>query len=107
MKRLAVLFLLLASACSRGYRDPADSAALEKDIDDKNLATRVRVALGEDPETAPYETIHVSYEKGAVVLRGAVDRAAVKRRAAEVASSCAGVPSVRNEITVRNVRGRR
>jgi osmotically-inducible protein OsmY len=102
MRRFLLLVLPLAAACSRGYRDPGDSADLARGIEDENLATRVRVALGEDPETALYETIKVSCEKGRVTLDGAVDRAAVKRRAADVAATCPGVRRVDNRISVRN-----
>jgi osmotically-inducible protein OsmY len=106
MRRIAGL-LLLAAACSRGYRDPGDSAELERAIDDKNLATRVRVALGEDPQTAPYDMIVVSCEEGVVTLAGPVDRAQVKRRAAEVAQTVGGVVRVENEINVRDATSRR
>lgn len=107
MRRAALLLLLLPVACSRGYRDPEDSAALAREIEDENVATRVRVALGTDPETAPYETIHVECREGVVRLTGVVDRGAVKRRAEEVAVSATGVRRVDNRITVQDAYSRR
>ena len=97
--RRAAAVLLLVAAC-RGYRDPGDSEPLRRDIEDSNVASRVRIALGEHPETAPYDTIRVSCEAGVVTLTGDVDRAPVRRRAVEIASSCEGVRSVRDRLTV-------
>jgi osmotically-inducible protein OsmY len=101
MKPFLLLALLLPAAC-RGYRDPEDSADLRRAIDDSNAATRVRIALGEDPQTAPYATIRVSCEEGVLTLEGTVDRAAVRDRAGDLASSDAAVRKVRNRISVRD-----
>jgi osmotically-inducible protein OsmY len=96
-----LLALLLLPAC-RGYRDPEDSVELRRAIDDSNAATRVRIALGEDPQTAPYATIRVKCEKGVLTLEGAVDRAAVRDRAGDLASVDPAVFRVRNRISVRD-----
>jgi len=96
----AVVLLALVATC-RGYRNPGDSEPLRRDIEDHNVASRVRIALGEDPQTAPYDGIRVSCAKGVVTLEGAVDRVDVRRRAADVASSCEGVRAVRDRLTVR------
>jgi osmotically-inducible protein OsmY len=101
MRRALLLPALLLAAC-RGYRDPSDSTGLKNAIDDSNAATRVRIALGEDPQTAPYATIRVSCEKGVLTLEGSVDRAAVRDRAGELASVDGAVRRVRNRITVRD-----
>ena len=99
MTRAARLCLLLwAAGCSRGYREPADTAGLEARIRDRNLATRVRLALEGDPETAPYDAIAVEAAGGRVTLSGRVDRASVKERAVEVARACEGVVDVRDRI---------
>ena len=103
---LALVTLFVGAACSHGYRDPEDSKALERDIDDKNIATRVRFALGEDAQTAPYKKILVTCEMGVVTLEGAVDRESVKQRAEDVAASCAGVRGVDNRLSVRGASGR-
>ena len=101
MRQLALLILPLLAACKGpGYRNPGDSEELRLEIEDENIASRVRIALGQDPETAPYGSIRVRCVEGKVELGGAVDRGAVKRRAEEVALQCAGVRRVRNRITV-------
>ena len=101
MRHLVFLILPLLAACKGpGYRNPGDSEELRLDIEDKNIASRVRIALGQDPETAPYGSIRVHCVEGKIELVGAVDRAAVKRRAEEVALACAGVRRVRNKINV-------
>jgi osmotically-inducible protein OsmY len=99
--RLLLLALLLLPAC-RGYRDPEDSAELKKGIDDSNAATRVRIALGEDPQTAPYAAIRVSCERGVLTLEGTVDRAAVRDRAGDLAAADPAVRDVKNRIIVRD-----
>lgn len=93
-----LLLLLLAAGCSAGYRAPEDSAGMRRRIDDRNIATRVRVALARDPETAPYDGILVRCEDGVVTLEGSVDRPEVKRRAAAVAGACEGVRRVEDLI---------
>lgn len=92
MRRL--LPFLLALACSGGYRTPEDSAPMQRRIGDRNVETRVRVALARDPETAPYDAILVRCEDGVVTLEGSVDRPEVKRRAVAVAGACEGVERV-------------
>lgn len=100
MTRRAVVLLLLLAACS-GYRRPGDSDYVRSGIDDRNIATRVRIVLGEDPQTAPYDSIRVSCEEGVVTLTGAVDRRAVRRRAVDLAEGCEGVVHVENRIELR------
>ena len=99
MRSFPLLALLLLPAC-RGYRDPEDSVELRHAIDDSNAATRVRIALGEDPQTAPYTAIRVSCEEGVLTLEGTVDRAAVRDRAGDLASEDPAVRKVRNRISV-------
>lgn len=106
MRSSLLLALLLLPAC-RGYRDPEDSAGLGRAIEDSNAATRVRIALGEDPQTARYATIRVSCEKGVLTLEGAVDRAAVRDRAGDLASVDPAVFRVRNRISVQDAPARR
>ena len=108
MKHLAFWILPLLAACKGpGYRNPGDSEELRLEIEDKNTASRVRIALGQDPETAPYGSIRVHCVEGKVELVGAVDRAAVKRRAEELALQCVGVRRVRNKISVPGASDRR
>jgi len=103
VRRTTLFALLLAVAACRapGYRDPDEAAAARRSLSDRTIETRVRVVLGEDPETAPYPAIRVESRDGVVTLRGAVDREGVRRRAEDLAAGCAGVRLVRNEIDVR------
>ena len=95
-----LLPLLLVGCRGSGYRDPAESEALAAEIEDRNVASRVRVALATDPETAPYEAIRVVCREGVVTLEGEVSRAAVRRRAVGLAQGCPGVARVVDRITV-------
>jgi osmotically-inducible protein OsmY len=97
-----VALLVLADACSRGYRDPHDSVELQRGIEDRNVATRVRMALAEDPETAPYDSLRVSCKAGVITLEGAVDRSAPRIRAERLAQGTRGVLRVVNEIAVND-----
>jgi osmotically-inducible protein OsmY len=95
-----LLPVVVASCRGTGYRDPEESEALAREIEDRNVASRVRVALATDPETAPFETIRVRCRSGVVTLEGSVTRAAVRRRAVALAQGCEGVARVVDEITV-------
>ena len=61
----------------------------------------MRIVLGEDPQTAPYDTIRVSCDDGVVTLSGTVDRRAVRRRAVDLAAGCEGVRDVEDRIEIR------
>ncbi len=86
--------LCLLCACSAGYRTPEDSEPMRRRIEDRNTASRVRVALARDPEAARYRSIRVRCENGTVTLEGSVDSAQAKARAVAVASRCEGVRRV-------------
>ncbi len=101
-RRACLLVCALATACTSGYRDPGDSEKVHAAVSDRNVATRVRIVLGEDPETAPYDAIRVSCSQGVVLLQGIVDRPRVKARAQDLARGCEGAKSVDNRITVRS-----
>ncbi len=94
MIRRALLPLLLAACAPNGYREPQDSAELERDIADRNIESRVRIALSRDPQTAPYDSIRVRSEGGVVALDGKVAREAARARAVQVARECDGVVDV-------------
>jgi len=102
VKRFICLVCLFAACKGPGYRDPGDTEELRREIGDRNTATRVRIALGEDPQTAPYASIRVECVGGTVTLQGEVRSGGVKRRAVEVARSCEGVRDVRDRISVRD-----
>jgi len=73
---------------------------MAREIEDRNVASRVRMLLGTDPETAPYPSIRVECENGVVTLEGSVDREAVRRRAVELAKAARGVARVRDRIVI-------
>lgn len=101
MSRAALLLVAaLLGGCATGYRDPEDSEPMAREIEDRNVASRVRMLLGTDPETAPYPSIRVACENGVVTLEGSVDREAVKRRAVELAKTARGVGRVRDRIVI-------
>ncbi len=105
MKRrwtVALLALCGSAACTApGYRDPEEAAANRRGLSDRTVETRVRVVLGEDSETAPFDSIRVRCTDGVVTLSGTVDRSGVRRRAQDLAAGCEGVVQVINEIDVR------
>lgn len=66
------------------------------------LANQVRAAIHADVRVAPYEVEVEVDEKGRVVLRGEVDRAAVKQIAEDRAREVDGVHTLLNRIEVRS-----
>ena len=97
---IAFVILLPLAGCSAGYRSEEDSKDLRRDLDDRTIESRVRIALGRDPETAD-EPIEVYCDDGVVYLRGSVHRAAAADRAASMALSIEGVRKVVERITRR------
>lgn len=98
--RLLLAPLLLVAACGTGYRDREDSAAMGREIEDRNTASRVRIALAADPETATLDALRVTCIGGVVTLEGCVDRPGALRRAVEIAENCEGVRAVVDRLTV-------
>ena len=101
MKKQAMVLLVVFAGC-RGYRGPGDSEQLRADIEDKNIASRVRIELGRDPATAGYDTVTVACREGVVTLEGRVDKSGARDRIVSVAESCEGVRAVRTRIKVGN-----
>ena len=69
-------------------------------IDDKALNTRVRSALGDNPEYK-FGDVHVTSFRGVVQLSGFVNTSDQKRTAGTIAEKVQGVKSVENNITVK------
>ncbi len=69
-------------------------------IDDKGTTSRVKTALGEDPQYK-YEEVQVTTFKGTVQLSGFVSNRAQKGKAEDIAKSIPGVKEVVNNITVK------
>jgi len=87
-----LLLLGVLAACT-GYRDEHDSEELRRDIDDRTIESRVRLALAADPETGG-EGIEVSCREGVVYLRGTLIREGAGDRAETVAKGVEGVRKV-------------
>jgi osmotically-inducible protein OsmY len=69
-------------------------------IDDKAVASRVRSALGDNPEFKFDDVIVVAY-RGTVQLSGFVNTSDQKQKAGEIAKTIQGVRNVENNITVK------
>jgi len=93
-----VALLALLAGCSAGYRTREDSQDLRRDLDDRTIESRVRIALGRDPETAD-EAIEVSCRDGVATLSGSVSRAAAADRARSIAAGVEGVRRVVDAVT--------
>ncbi len=94
-----LLFLACTTACSRWYRSPEDSEEMAGEISDRNIETRIRLALLDDPLTEPYTQIRVRCRDGIVTLTGVVDGAKVRNRAVQIARAARGVRDVRDSIS--------
>ena len=90
--RRGLLLKGLLVACT-GYRNEHDSKDLRRDIDDRTIASRVRLALASDPETGG-EPIEVSCRAGVIFLGGTLNRAGAGDRAEAVAKGVEGVRKV-------------
>ena len=103
MKR-AHLVLFALVGCSTGYRSPEDSKDLRRDLDDRTIESRVRIALGENPETAD-ELIEVYCADAVIYLRGSVSRAAAADRAKSIAAGVDGVRKVVDRVNRPSANG--
>ena len=101
MARGLSLVLMVAVACSTGYRTEEDSEKFRADIDDRTIESRVRVSLAGDDLTRN-EPIEVQCVEGAVYLRGSL--AADSPAAVRARSLALGVEGVR-KVLVRFAKG--
>lgn len=69
-------------------------------IDDKATSSRVKSALGDDPEYK-YSGVQVKTFKGTVQLSGFVNTRDQKNKAGDIAKKVQGVKEVVNNITVK------
>src|SRR5262252_3725239 len=98
------LCLLLPVAVSLG---PAGCAGNKYErstgeyIDDKSLNSRVRGALGDNPEYKFHDAQVASF-RGTVQLSGFVNTSDQKRKAGEIAAEVNGVKGVENNITIKD-----
>jgi hyperosmotically inducible periplasmic protein len=113
---LAVAAALSLAACDQksntAVNKPADTpsasqkmaAATDKvatAVDDSALTTKVKAALMAEPGLSSLQ-ISVDTKNATVTLSGAVDTAASKDKAKQVASSVAGVTNVVDQLTVKS-----
>ena len=73
---------------------PAAAGSMDSDA---ALATRVRLALGDDPVLKTY-SLDISISQGIVTLFGTVDTMSDRIKAGDLALNVPGVQSVRNNI---------
>jgi ferritin-like metal-binding protein YciE len=69
-------------------------------IDDPSTSSRVKKALGEDPQYK-FENVNVATFKGVVQLSGFVNTSEQKSRAGDIAKRTTGAREVENNITVK------
>ena len=105
MKRILLgLTLSLALASSLGITgcttEQRGGRTAGEYIDDKTLNTRVKGALGDNPEYK-FNDVKVESYRGTVQLSGFVATTAQKERAGEIAKGVKGVQNVDNKITIR------
>ena len=79
--------------------EPAKPAESPSAAGDASLATKVKTALNGDPRLKALG-IDVGVADGVVTLYGTADTRARREHAAKVASSVAGVKSVKNEMVI-------
>ena len=64
------------------------------------LTTKVKTALAKDEGMKTMTSINVDSNNGVVTLKGRVDSADAKKKAADIAKKVEGVKSVKNELKV-------
>ncbi len=105
----AVLFFaILAVSCTPvvvgggaagGYASATDQRSTERQIDDVTITTRVKAKMAEDASVKTRD-IDVDTLNGGVSLKGLVDSAPEREKAAAIARSVPGVASVRNNLQI-------
>jgi hyperosmotically inducible protein len=107
MKRIAFILcaaLAAAPAFAQKTNDQVTEEGRQKNTQyasDAALTSKVHTALANDVGLKTLSSINVDSDKGVVTLKGQVDSADVKQRAAAVAKKVSGVKSVKNELTVK------
>lgn len=69
-------------------------------IDDKTVVSRVKDALGDNPEFK-FKDVNVASFKGTVQLSGFVNTTEQEKKAGEIAEKVQGVKDVQNNITAK------
>ncbi|HEY1288292.1 MAG TPA: BON domain-containing protein [Burkholderiales bacterium] len=90
------------SSSSSGGTSASTTSGIKQDAHDATLTTKVKSALAADVGLKTLTGISVTSDGSVVTLKGAVDTAANKSRAEQVARGVDGVSSVKNELTVKS-----
>ena len=106
---LSATLALALAACSTDRNRTSSStggtssstSGVKATAKDATLTTKVKSALAADVGLKTLTGISVDSEGSVVTLKGAVDTAANKSRAEQVARGVEGVSSVKNELTVQ------
>jgi len=106
---LSVAIALALAACSSnrspnsssGGTSSSTTSEIKQESKDSWLTTKVKSALAADVGLKTLTGISVDTAGSVVTLKGAVDTAANKSRAEQVARGVEGVSSVKNELTVQ------
>ena len=93
----ALPLLLGVTGCTTGNQYEQSTGEY---IDDNGTSSRVRSALGKDPQYK-YDDVKVTTFKGTVQLSGFVNSREQKSRAAEITRNVENVREVVNNITVK------
>jgi len=91
-----------SSSSSGGTSGSSSTSGIKQDAHDATLTTKVKSALAADVGLKTLTGISVTSDGSIVTLKGAVDTAANKSRAEQVARGVDGVSSVKNELTVKS-----
>ena len=88
-------------ATNLGGKAEEAEKGLGETVSDASILAKVKAKLVADGITGT----NVDVTDGAVVLKGQVENANEKAKAEEIAKNTAGVKNVRNQLTVRNLKG--
>lgn len=89
--------LAIGAGAGAGYKMATDERTLGRQLDDTNLAIRVKAALGSE-ESVPARRIDVDVVRGIVHLSGFVESEEIRQRAGQVSGEVSGVSGVRNNL---------
>lgn len=90
---------LVGAGAAGGYKVATDERGAGRVWDDATITTRVKNALGENPEVKARK-IDVDTVEGAVILTGVVETEEEVQKAVEVAQGVPGVKEVKNNLQV-------
>jgi hyperosmotically inducible protein len=96
---VAVVIVMIAAFGLAACETPAGRSAGEV-VDDGTITTKVKAKLFDDDQLSGF-AISVETFEGGVTLTGAVDSAAEKQRATNIARSVKGVKSVNNLLKIK------